>query len=323
MSEVKCLCCGKPLGSGDDLENCWHRRCCYHFFGTTIFPKISLSKETISELASTTVSQGFTVAGVQKKMSLHLSKEKESRLSLVGYPAGYILKPQTEDFDFLPEMEHLVMNMASLCGIKTVPHALVKMEDGLAYITRRIDRISREGKTLLLAMEDFCQLSQRLTEDKYRSSYERCGKIIKDYSAKSGLDLVELFYRLLFCFVTGNSDMHLKNFSLIEEKSASRLFSLSPAYDLLPVNLAMPEDKEEFALTMGGKKSNIKYQDFMNFARSLGLNEKIAGKMVKRLLSFKEKCINLTKESFLPEDYQKKMIALVEERMARLENTEE
>ena len=105
------------------------------------------------------------------------------------------------------------------------------------------------------AMEDFCQLSNRVTADKYKGSYENCGRIIRKYSRNVGLDNTELFYRLLFCFVTGNSDMHLKNFSLIEDKPVTRTHLLSsPAYDLLPVNIIMPSDKEQMALTVNGKK---------------------------------------------------------------------
>ena len=319
MSELCCLCCGKPLDS--QKENAaiqWHKKCCYTFFGTTVFPEINISKTELEALATETVSKGFTVAGVQKKLSLHLSNEKEHRLTLVGYPAGYILKPQTEEFASLPEMENLVMKLAELAGIKTVPNALIKVHDELAYITRRIDRIGSGDELQLFAMEDFCQLSERLTEEKYKSSYERCAKVIKQYSYKSKLDIVELFYRLVFCFVTGNSDMHLKNFSLIESAPGSRKFTLSPAYDLLPVNLAMPEDKEEFALTMNGKKANLKKSDFLLFAKNCGIEERVAEKLMYKILSFKEKFILQIKDSFLSDEQKDKMIDLLEKRCSAL-----
>ena len=321
MSELRCLCCGNIINSENascsELENQWHQKCCNTFFGSGTFPKIEISKESLEAFTIETVSKGLTVAGVQKKLSLHLSKEKEQRLTIVGYPSGYILKPQTEEFKFLPELENLVMRMANIAKIKTVPNALIKLNDGPAYITKRIDRIFSEKETNLLAMEDFCQLSERLTEEKYKSSYERCAKVIKQYSSKSGLDLSEFFYRLIFCFITGNSDMHLKNFSLIESAAGSRIFSLSPAYDLLPVNIVLPEDKEEFALTMNGKKANLKLADFLTFAESCGINKTAASKMIQKLVSYKPKFTELIHSSFLTDEYKKKMLNLIEERIER------
>ena len=119
---------------------------------------------------------------------------------------------------------------------------------------------------LFRSMEDFCQLSGRLTQDKYRGSYERCAEIIRKHSVRFGFDLSEFFFRLVVCFVTGNSDMHLKKFSLVEKTPGQRDFVLSPAYDLLPVNIIMPEDPEETALTLNGKKSNLRRKDFLALA---------------------------------------------------------
>ena len=120
------------------------------------------------------------------------------------------------------------------------------------------------------AMEDFCQLDEMLTQDKYKGSYERCAKLIKKYSSIPALDMAELFLRLVFSFAVGNSDMHLKNFSLIETAPESGVYVLSPAYDLLSVNLVMPEDKEQFALPMNGKKTNLRRKDFLIFADTAG-----------------------------------------------------
>ena len=315
-----CLCCGKEIISGDssEVQNQWHKKCVKTFFGTSQFPEISISNEQLELLVTETVSKGFTVAGVQKKLSLHLSKETETRLTIVGYPAGYILKPQTEEFVHLPEMESLVMKLAKVAGIKTVPNALVKLQDEFAYITKRIDRLSSKSGTELFAMEDFCQLSERLTEEKYKSSYERCAKIISQFSSNAGLDIAELFYRLVFCFVTGNSDMHLKNFSLIEIEPKSRKFVLSPAYDLLPVNIVMPEDSEEFALTMNGKKVNIKKSDFIIFAKNCKIPEKAAYKMINKVLSLNDKFLTAIKESFLSENEKSAFMSLMTARMNRL-----
>ncbi|MCR5126423.1 MAG: HipA domain-containing protein [Treponema sp.] len=315
-----CLYCRKEISSENpiELKNLWHPKCIQKFFGTVDFPEISVTKEQLENLALETVSKGYTVAGVQKKLSLHLSQEKKSRLTIVGYPAGFILKPQTEEFAHLPEMENLVMNIAASAGIKTVPNALVRLYDGFAYITRRIDRKALKSGTKLFAMEDFCQLSERPTEDKYKSSYERCAKIIRTYSSKPGLDIAELFYRLVFCFATGNSDMHLKNFSLIESEPKSRCFELSAAYDLLPVNLAMPEDTEDFALTMNGKKSKIKRHDFLMFADTCKISESAAEKIIHKIISLEGMFKKLVAESFLSESEKSDFIKLIASRMERL-----
>jgi serine/threonine-protein kinase HipA len=290
-------------------------KCSADFFGLKELPAIDIDKETLEELALKSSSLGLTVPGVQKKLSLHLSDEGSSRLTLVGHPAGYILKPQTEDFEQLPQSEDLVMDIAEMMGVRVVPHGLIEVDNKWAYISKRIDRLNNE----FYAMEDFCQLSGRLTLDKYKSSYERCAGIIKRYSVMPGFDMSEFYLRLLVCFVTGNSDMHLKNFSLIERDPGSREYVLSSAYDLLPVNVIMPEDTEETALTLNGKKSNLKRKDFLTFADTAGLNNKAATHMIDSVVRRKEEAIRMCRESYLNSELKKGMIALIEERSDRLQ----
>lgn len=289
-------------------------KCKADFFGLKELPAIDIDKETLEELALKSSSLGLTVPGVQKKLSLHLSDEGSSRLTLVGHPAGYILKPQTEDFEQLPESEDLVMDIAEMMGVRVVPHGLIEVDNKWAYISKRIDRLNNE----FYAMEDFCQLSGRLTLDKYKSSYERCAGIIKRYSVMPGFDMSEFYLRLLVCFVTGNSDMHLKNFSLIERDPGSREYVLSSAYDLLPVNVIMPEDTEETALTLNGRKSNLKRKDFLKFADTAGLNNKAATHMIDSVISRTDEAIRMCRTSFLNTALQDRMAALIEERSARL-----
>lgn len=311
-----CLCCLKELNEKES-ESGYHEKCLRKIFGSARIPSIDLSDEILESLAQKSSAQGITVTGVQKKLSLHLISEKKAppRLTLLGYPQGYILKPQSADFAFLPESEQITMAMADAAGIQTVPHSLVQLrDDSLAYITKRIDR-SKDGSKI--HMEDFCQLSERLTEDKYKGSYEQCVKVIKKFSSMPGLDLSELFYRILFCFVTGNSDMHLKNFSLIKNPQTGE-WNLSKAYDLLPVNLLMPADKEETALTLNGKKSKLNRADFLAFAQSAGLQQKAAEKMIAKLATKKEAMIELTESNLLPVEVGKKFRALLERRFAIL-----
>lgn len=310
---MNCLCCGKPLNTPD--ETGWHKACIKHFFGTTNLPKIDIDDKTLNLLATETTNKGFTVPGVQKKLSLHLvSSSHKPKLTLVNYPTGYILKPQVAEFIALPESEQLIMTMADMAGISTVPHALIKGNAGLAYITKRVDRHLTDNKIEMLAMEDFCQLDLRLTEDKYRGSYERCAKIIKQYSSRIGIDMAEFYIRLVFCFIVGNSDMHLKNFSLIETAEGSGKYVLSPAYDLLPVNANMPADKEQFALTMNGKKMNIRKGDFLKFADTCGIARKTADKLIKNLVKLTPKWLSMCEESLLPDELKERLEKIITER---------
>lgn len=262
----------------------------------------------------------MTVPGVQKKLSLHLDLDNHTpRLTLVNYPAGYILKPQVDEFKCLPEAEHLVMCMADATGITTVPHALIGSRDNPAYITKRIDRMIGKSETKMLAMEDFCQLDLRVTADKYKGSYERCAKVIRKYSSNVGLDLAELFMRIVFSFMVGNSDMHLKNFSLIETEEASNTYVFSPAYDLLPVNVIMPEDTEEFALALNGKKTHIRKKDFLIYAEQCGISKKSAEKMIYKIISMKSDYLKMCNSSLLPDYMKNRFTELIERRCMILE----
>ena len=310
---MNCFCCGKPLKT--DNDNGWHKACIKRFFGTVDIPEIEIDEKTLESLAAQSTSKGLTVPGVQKKLSLHLSTDNHNpRLTLVNYPTGYILKPQVREFECLPEAEQLVMTMADATGISTVPHALIKSGDNLAYITKRIDRVFGKTEIKMLAMEDFCQLDLRVTADKYKGSYERCAKVIGRYSSQIGLDMAELFMRLVFSFVVGNSDMHLKNFSLIETDEASNTFVLSPAYDLLPVNVIMPEDTEEFALALNGKKTHIRKKDFFVFAEECGISKASAEKMIAKIVSMKPKYIDMCNGSLLPDHLKERFAELIEQR---------
>lgn len=297
---MNCLCCGKPLRDEENKSG-WHQGCIRKFFGFREIPSINIDDDTLIALAEENSGKGVTVTGVQKKLSLHLvSDSKSPRLTLVGYPAGYILKPPTREYEALPEAEHLVMSMADAVGIRTVPHALISGKDGYSYISKRIDRIIDGSSVTKLAMEDFCQLDMRLTEDKYHGSCERLAKIISTYSSKEGLDMSELFMRLVFCFITGNSDMHMKNFSLIENEIGTSEYTLSAAYDLLPVNIIVPEDTEETAIPINGKKNNIRRKDFLKFAENCGISQKAAEKIITGLIKKRALFIAMCSTSLLP-----------------------
>ena len=158
-----------------------------------------------------------------------------------------------------------------------------------------------------------------MKEDKYKGSYERCAKVIKKYSSMAKFDLTELYLRLVFSFVIGNSDMHLKNFSMIEKAEGSSEYVLSSAYDLLPVNAIMPEDEEEFALTMCKKKRKIKKKDFLLFAEEIGIESVTAEKLLAKVIKEKDTFVTMVHESYLSEAMKERLIKLIENRVESLQ----
>lgn len=291
-----CLFCYQPVTTGE-----YHPTCCKKFFGTIQIPLLELDQEKLNQLAQITVNERLALTGVQPKISLSLSGEKgNKRLTLVGLWGDYILKPQSADFAFMPEVEDLTMHLATLFKIETAHHTLIKTSTGeLAYITKGFDRA--KGKKI--HVEDLCQLSELLTEQKYRSSYERVGKIIKQNATNSGLDAIKYFRLVLFSFLTGNNDMHLKNFSLIYTDKG---ILLSPAYDLLNVNLIYPNDKEDMALTLGGRKRNLNRSNFDRLAESLGLAKVVRDNIYKDFSKQIEKVHHWIDISFLSDEFKEK-----------------
>lgn len=295
----KCLYCYKQLAEG---EVDYHKGCARKIFETTMVPALSYTRANIKELAREIVTASTTVTGVQAKLSLDISRGhagEPRRFTIVGLWGRFILKPQTDSFANLPENEDLTMHMAEAAGIKTVPHSLIRFADGeLCYITRRVDRHKNGAK---IAMEDMCQLSERLTEDKYKGSYERIAKIICRYSSAPLLDVVNFWEVVLFSWLTGNADMHLKNFSLFRPADN---YMLSPAYDLLSTALVMPDDDEELALALNGKKRRIKRKDFEKAMYDSGMGYKAISSIFDRFSKAIPRWRELINESFLPAELQ-------------------
>ena len=237
-----------------------HPGCIAKFFGTTVMPTLDYTTEHLEELAKQVIQDQTSLTGVQSKLSLNLNEhEGSNRLTIVGLWGGYICKPQTTTYEQMPEVEDLTMHLAELARIQVVPHTLMHMADeSLCYLTRRIDRTPDGEK---LAMEDMCQLTERQTEHKYKSSYERIGKAVLQYSSVPMMDVTNFFEIVLFSWLIGNNDMHLKNFSLYEPQDD--VIRLTPAYDLLNAIIINPKDDEEVALTLNGRKKKLKKDDFL------------------------------------------------------------
>jgi len=304
----RCLYCYQPLEQG---QIDFHPQCSKKIFGTAIPPVLAYSKADIESLALEVVRSQITITGVQPKLSLDLEKEKggEKRFTIVGLWGGYILKPQTEHYSNLPENEDLTMHLAELVKIKTVPHSLIRFKDGsLAYITKRIDRDSKGNK---IPMEDMCQLTEKLTEQKYKGSHEQIAKKIVEFSAYPVLDLINYFEVLLFCYLTGNADMHLKNFSLYK---GTGQYTFAPAYDLLSTKLVIPEDNEELALTLNGKKRKLRKADFDSLLKSFKVDEKAIDNIYEKFKKILTQWYDFIDSSFLPEPMKKEYKSLIQER---------
>lgn len=304
----RCLFCYNEL---EDENIDFHPKCSKKFFETTEAPTLEYDKSDIELLALKVIRSQITIPGVQPKISLELtkSKNKKTRFTIVGLWGKYILKPQTEQYIYLPENEDLTLHLAELAKIKTVPHSLIRLKDkSLAYITKRIDRNDKGEK---IPMEDMCQLTGKLTEQKYKGSYEQIAKKIFEYSSNPVLDLINYVEILLFCYLTGNSDMHLKNFSLYKHNNE---YMLAPAYDLLATKLAIPEDEEELALTLNGKKQNLKKSDFEHFLKTLKIERKIAENIFEKFRKIIPDWSTFIDSSFLPEDLKEDYKLLIMER---------
>lgn len=306
----KCLYCYKEL----DREGDFHSSCSTRFFGTSEPPILDYTMSEMAELAKEVVESSVTVPGVQPKLSLGFIKNvlqdgNKGRLTVMGALGGnYILKPQNEIFPQMPENEQLTMRIAELCGISVVPSTLIRLKSGeLSYLTKRIDRTETGEKIHML---DMFQILEAF--DKYKNSVEKVEKAVAEHSSNTLLDLLRLFEVVIFCYITGNNDMHLKNFSLL---LSNQNWTLAPAYDLLNVSLHIPEDTEETALTIGGKKRKLTKSDFVNLGLSFQLTEKQIFKTFERFIKVEKKLKKEIKSSFLSSENQMKYIELLETRL--------
>ena len=333
----KCLYCYKELKEG---QVDYHPACAQKLYGTRQVPHLPYVRSEIGDLAKQVVRARTTLTGAQAKLSLDVrpgGKNEPDRFTIVGLWGRFILKPQTDIYRSLPELEDLTMHMAAsaMCIVRSssslpeledltmhmaeaakiavVPHGLVRFADGeLCYITRRIDRKADGSK---IAMEDMCQLTERLTEYKYKGSYEQIAKAIKKYSAVPQLDLVNFWELVIFSWITGNSDMHLKNFSLY---NVGLGYCLTPAYDLLSTVLVMPEDTEELALTLNGKKRKICRKDFESSIVASGVSGKVIENIAKKFRRSVIKWMDLIDNSFLADDLKKQYKRLILKRLLLL-----
>ena len=278
-------------------------------FGITELPTLTLNKELLNDLAKTTVNNRIAVTGVQPKLSVELEDVKgtEKRLTIVGLWGDFILKPQNIHFAQMPEVEDLTMHLAEIFKLNTCKHCLLKASDGqMVYLAKRFDR----DKGQKMHIEDFCQIGEFQTEQKYNSSYERCGKLITKYCTNSGLDLVNYFELLMFSFLSGNNDMHMKNFSVVHRQGE---ILLSPAYDLIN-----PKDREDVALSLNGKMKKIGRKDFEMLASVLKISAKTLKRIFDKYHKNTDKVFKLIDQSFMSNEYKTNYKNIWTEKLSRL-----
>lgn len=312
-----CLYCYNQLPEATKGD--FHEPCSLEFFGTKEQPDFSYSLSQMDELAKDVIERSIAVPGVQPKLSLTMVNStfddgKSGRLTVVGALGGnYIFKPPSSIFPEMPQNEHLTMKMAEAFGMKTAKSSLIRLRSGeLSYITKRFDRTDLGEKKHMI---DMFQILEAF--DKYKSSMEKVGKAIGQYSNRSAFDQLYYFELTVFSFLTGNNDMHLKNFSLLLDHNK---WSLSPAYDLLNVSIVNPEDKEELALTLEGKKKKLSLEHFQYLGIKLDLNEKQIKSVFKRFEKFKVIAEEWIDRSFLSEEFKEKYKLLLKERYQILLN---
>lgn len=256
----------------------------------------------------------MSVQGVQKKLSAKL-KIKEGCFEIVDQKGHYILKPQSDIYPELPENEAITMSLAKTIGIEVPVHGLVYSKDNsLTYFIKRFDRIGHNKK---LALEDFAQLSGEERDTKYKSSMEKVIVIVGRFCTFPKIEFVKLFKLILFNFLVGNEDMHLKNFSLI---TRDKKIGIAPAYDLLNSTIAQKNTKEELALSLKGKKNNLTKNDFLKYfaIEKLSLNQNVVDKILQEFHQAIPQWRELIGCSFLSQPMQEKYLQLLNERGERL-----
>ncbi len=256
----------------------------------------------------------MSIQGVQPKLSMKLNI-KENQFEIVDIKGKFILKPPNELYPELPQNEDLSMKMAKICNIEVPWHGLIYSKDNiLNYAIRRFDRKGHNNK---LALEDFAQLSNATRNTKYNSSMEQIVSIIDEFCTFPILEKIKLFRRILFNFLIGNEDMHLKNFSLI---TRNRKVELSPAYDLLNTTIALPNLIEEIALPIGGKKNKINHHDVIDYLgkERMKIPSKKIEEEIERIFSCYLEWEKLIEISFLSETMKEKYNILVQDRKKRI-----
>ena len=283
-----------------------HAACVRRLFGAARVPVIDLALKEIA-VETQKIAGKMSISGVQPKLSV---ARKGGRLVPVAAGGTHILKPQTQAFRNLPENEQLCMSLAARLGIDVPPHGLLNLSDGsAAYVVKRFDRAGDGAK---LRCEHFAQI---LGRDKYEGSVEAVGRKLAELSEFPGLDTQLLFERVLFNFLVGNGDAHLKNHSILEQ--ADGTLRLAPAYDLLCSKLVVAGE-DESALAINGRKNKLTLGDFSALARQCGIGTGTFNRLVERLRPLKDLAHEETPDSRLGGADKERMTVIIDGRWSRI-----
>jgi len=298
---------------------------CFKFTKDTYCPKckkLIFDNQKISfkldfdkkEFLSTKIelSDKMSISGVQDKIAL---KIKNNKLVPTIKDSQYLLKPiplmdYGELLNDVASNEHFTMQLASrIYKIPTALNALISFSDGeLAYITKRFDRVDGDK----IKQEDFASLDQRSEAThgknyKYDYSYEQIANLIKKYLPTYKIELIKFFKQIIFNYLIGNGDADIRNFSVIQRETKD--YTLSPAYDLLSSSLHISNESRTALELFHNYNTKAfeangfySYDDFIKFAQMIGIDEKIAKKIIEEFLSYEVKTLDLLEISFLSDD---------------------
>jgi serine/threonine-protein kinase HipA len=297
-----CRICLREVGKDSDC----HPACIEALFGATQMPALDVDLTKLYSLAATKMAGKMSISGVQEKVSLTLAADG-SALEVASSGGRYILKPESSRFLAVPPNEHLTMHLAALVAIEVPPFGLLRLKDGSwAYVIKRFDRLDDGGK---LALEDFCQLSQKPLRDKYDGTAELCVRLLRKFASEPLIEIHKLYRLLLFTWWVANGDMHLKNFSLLTTRNGIR--RLSPAYDLVCTKLVIPDDA--LSLTIGGRDKKLTRRRWLDFATYCRLPERAAKRVLSEQIDALAGALGYIERSFLPEAMKERYAEIVRE----------
>jgi serine/threonine-protein kinase HipA len=290
-----------------------HPKCSMDLYGTPIPPEAAMDQAGIERMAIESTNQKLSMAGVQRKLSVGALREgNRTRLTVVGALGGtHILKPSAPEYPGMVELEHWSMRRAAMMAIEVPPCGLIRLASGeMAYVVKRFDR----EKDRRIPMEDLCQVAGQRVVDKYRSSAEKAGALVRRHARTPGEDALRFFDVVVFCLMDGNSDMHLKNWSLLGAPGSQ---ILSPAYDLLPTRILV-DDPEESALPINGKKNRIRRLDLLELAAHLKISNKVAMLSIDRIAQTFVGVLELVRSPWVAPEHAARLREHAEEMAARL-----
>lgn len=306
---TNCLCCQEPL----EGEERYHPRCLKKLFGTAWAPAIPFRVADMPSLVEEAKGH-ISISGVQMKVSVRLNHERRE-LESVSTGGTHILKPEPDRFPQIPQNENLCMNIADAMEMRVPPHGLFAMADGrLAYLVKRFDRAEDGAK---IPNETMFQILG--ATDKYTGSIEKIGRALRDHTANIGLDTVDLFERVILCFLIGNGDMHLKNWALL---GAGKGIGLAPVYDFVSSRLYL-KNEEDSALTIHAKKNKLTRSDFEALATSLRMDPKAMRHVLDRFERARDSINLLVAQSELRHDFRREFASIVSGRYKRLYSREQ